>query len=319
MNEFESLPVELIAEILGELDITSLITVSYLSRRLHTIASDPSLNPWRRPILRNLRGHPDASYEPCLKHLSVRRNVPRHNWVEIISLARAEWLLYEATLPNLKESEWEEGFNRRFLPGWRKWKKELGTWKEAFIKCLVVELADVRIIALGVLNKPRGSTTLNYNARIFLHPPGVEKTETAETPPENNTSAGPSTVGDDSTHRSRRPADINQVYRNMMHPTPARSHDNYPFYTPGGEDRRWIGSGEFEEGGMQWVGGLMLTAQIIGPHTKEAFTDGPRLQDWDLVTGSNRGQYASLTWADLSAIAPWLDVTKIDGPGLGID
>ncbi len=62
-----------------------------------------------------------------------------------------------------------------------------------------------------------------------------------------------------------------------------------------------------------------LTAQIIGPHTKEAFTDGPRLQDWDLVTGSNRGQYASLTWADLSAIAPWLDVTKIDGPGLGID
>lgn len=47
MNGFESLPVELIAEILGELDLTSLILVSYLSRRLHAIASDPSLNPWK--------------------------------------------------------------------------------------------------------------------------------------------------------------------------------------------------------------------------------------------------------------------------------
>lgn len=40
---------------------------------------------------------------------------------------------------------------------------------------LVVELTDVRIIAFGVLNKPRGSTTANTNARILLHPPGVEK------------------------------------------------------------------------------------------------------------------------------------------------
>lgn len=39
---------------------------------------------------------------------------------------------------------------------------------------LVVELADVRIIAFGVLNKPRGSTTVNSNARLFLHPSGVE-------------------------------------------------------------------------------------------------------------------------------------------------
>lgn len=35
----------------------------------------------------------------------------------------------------------------------------------------------MRIIALGVLNKPRGTTTLNTNAKIFLHPPGVEKDE----------------------------------------------------------------------------------------------------------------------------------------------
>lgn len=60
-----------------------------------------------------------------------------------------------------------------------------------------------------------------------------------------------------------------------------------------------------------------LTAQLIGPRTKEQFTDGPRLQDLDLVNGHNRGQYASFTWADLAAIAPWLELTKkIDGPGL---
>ena len=40
---------------------------------------------------------------------------------------------------------------------------------------LVVELTDVRIIALGVLNKPRGPTSINTNARLFLHPPGIER------------------------------------------------------------------------------------------------------------------------------------------------
>ena len=127
---FESLPVELIADILSELDLESLIKSSYLSRRLHHIASDSSLNPWRRPILRNLRS---SSYEASLKHLSVRLTVPRQNWVEILSIARPSWLLHEATLPNLKAVEWEECFNRRFLPGWRKWKKD-SSWKEAFLK-----------------------------------------------------------------------------------------------------------------------------------------------------------------------------------------
>jgi hypothetical protein len=126
---FESLPVELIADILSELDLETLIKLSNLSRRLHFIASDSSLNPWRAPILRNLRSN---SYEACLKHLSVR-SIPRQNWVEILSIAPPAFLLFESTLPNLKASEWEECFKRRFLPGWRKWKKE-GGWKEAFLK-----------------------------------------------------------------------------------------------------------------------------------------------------------------------------------------
>lgn len=138
---FESLPVELIADILAELDLESLITLSYLSRRLHNIASDSSLNPWRRPILRTLRS---GQYEDSLKHLSVRSTVPRQNWVEILTLAFPSFILFDATLPNLKVSDWEECFKRRFLPGWRKWKKD-GTWKAVYLKsvlpCVGVHLA----------------------------------------------------------------------------------------------------------------------------------------------------------------------------------
>jgi hypothetical protein len=47
------------------------------------------------------------------------------------------------------------------------------------------------------------------------------------------------------------------MYRNMNHPLPARSHASYPFYTPSSEDKRWIVSGDLEEEGLQWVGGLM--------------------------------------------------------------
>lgn len=128
---FESLPVELIADILSRVDLASLITLSYLSRRLHSIVSDSSLNPWRGPILRNLY---DGAYEPSLKTLCVRFTVPRQNWIEILSIARPDFLLFEATLPNLKGCEWEECFRRRFLPGWLKWKKEGTQWKEAFMK-----------------------------------------------------------------------------------------------------------------------------------------------------------------------------------------
>lgn len=47
------------------------------------------------------------------------------------------------------------------------------------------------------------------------------------------------------------------TYTRLVHPLPALSHINYPFYTPGGEDKRWLGSGQVEEEGLRWVGGLM--------------------------------------------------------------
>jgi hypothetical protein len=101
-------------------------------------------------------------------------------------------------------------------------------------------LTDVRILALGVLNNPRGTFTVNKNARAFLHPPGVEMTS----------------VQVNSRERSR----SDYSYERLTHPFPASSHAEYPFYTPGGGDKRWLmsESGNLEEEGQQWVGGLML-------------------------------------------------------------
>lgn len=137
--KLEVLPGEIIAECLAELDVPSLITVSQLSRRLCAVASDSALNPWRRPILADLRSR---NYD-ALKHLSVRSSVPRHNWVEILTLAPPSFLLFDAPLPNLPAADWEEAFARRFLPSWRKWKKD-GSWKEAFMKCVHLSCARSR-------------------------------------------------------------------------------------------------------------------------------------------------------------------------------
>jgi hypothetical protein len=98
-------------------------------------------------------------------------------------------------------------------------------------------LVDVRILALGVLNNPRGSFTVNKNARAFLHPPGIEMTS----------------VQVNSGEKPRN----GYSYERLTHPLPAPSHTTYPFYTPGGGDKRWLMSGDLEEEDQQWVGGLM--------------------------------------------------------------
>jgi F-box-like len=101
----ETLPVELIAAILSQLDIISLKNVSTVSSRLRAVASDPLLNPWRAPILHELSLRiPDG-----LRSISVLSSVPRHNWLEILCYASPDFLLFQATLPNLTESQYEEG------------------------------------------------------------------------------------------------------------------------------------------------------------------------------------------------------------------
>ncbi|KAF8914200.1 hypothetical protein CPB84DRAFT_1840934 [Gymnopilus junonius] len=318
---FEHLPVDLIAEILGELDLESLIQMSYISKRFHLIASDTSLNPWRKPIMRNLRAN---SYGPALKHLSVRLTVPRQNWIDLLALAKPSFILFDATLPNLRAAEWEESFKRRFLPSWEKWKKET-SWKEAFFKVLhrvwhrsvtscttdeawtkyivlnrsgtaneletssrnfnpltifnemkyelrchspssshqfihrlqnnlshletrirlVLELSDVRILAFGVLVKPRSDFNVNPNAHLLLNPPGITPDSSdgyalSKMTAKINASGliddhgvyprSTSTVPSVLFKEYRNPS---AAYRRLTHPEPAPAHANYPFYTSG--------------------------------------------------------------------------------------
>ena len=109
----------------------------------------------------------------------------------------------------------------------------------------------MRILALGVLNNPRGAFTVNRNARAFLHPPGIEMTSGKCA---DDDSSSPGWEGKSRSHYQ---------YERLTHPLPALSHAAFPFYTPGGGDKRWLMSETVEEEGRQWVGGLM---SVYLPH-----------------------------------------------------
>ncbi|KAG2064274.1 hypothetical protein BDR04DRAFT_1130843 [Suillus decipiens] len=345
----ESLPVELIATILGNLDLESLVKVSNLSQRLRHVASDSTLNPWKRPIYQNLAS---GRYERTLYHLSLRLTVPRSNWIDILTLAPPGFILFESSLPNLKASEWEECFRKRFIPGWLKWKKD-NTWRMLYIKMLyrvwhrtyTTCTTDEAWTKYIVLNRNGSVNELESSSRGFS-PMAIF----AEMQFQSNLSHLPPTIRVVATftdvrviaigvlHMPRSPLIVNHnacallhppgieitdthgvnlkgsshFYSKLTHPLPAESHRNYPLYTPGGGDRRW---GSLEEEGKQWMGGLMIIVQLIRSRTIIGYE-----QDESEFAGS-WNQFASFTWHDLLTIAPWMKerVTKIiDGPGLGI-
>lgn len=159
----QTLPVEIIATILSLLDVGSLIEASSASKYLRLITSDPILNPWRAPILESLLcvGTPDGTYAEQLRHLSVLSTVPRSNWLEILSIATVQFLLFQATLPNLSDAEWHEAVRRRFLPSWQKWNRG-GRWRETFMKYVVEFICNARssvtptlqVIMEGVASSP---------------------------------------------------------------------------------------------------------------------------------------------------------------------
>lgn len=379
MATLESLPVELISDILSELDLETLVIASNLSTRLRSVTSDPALNPWRRPISRFLHAPSSENTEKdarCLVSLSVRQYVPRQNWIGILSMAEPSFILLSATIPHLNLSHWEECFRRRFLPSWVKWKKD-GSWREVYFLLLhrvwhrsrtfcsseeswtkyivlnrngsanelesaarsfsalaifdqlkiqanlaqyhtrarlVVNFADVRIIAIGVLRRTQHTYSINDNARSFLHPPGIERTFA-----EDKTSTIRREEYDTSGHHSLTDYRARSTYTRLAHPAPLLSHCQYPLYTPGGRDTRWIGDGADEEEGMYWVGPLMVTAQITGGIEDSVDNDLP-LRDLDLLIGPGHNRFASFVFQDFLSIAPWMEdrITKfIQGPGLG--
>ncbi|KAF8307241.1 hypothetical protein DL93DRAFT_2143384 [Clavulina sp. PMI_390] len=404
----DTLPVELIASILSELDIPSLRAASETSAYLRAVASDPLLNPWRSPILRALipPTHHSAlvqdsltnSLEP-LKTLSVLSTVPRHNWLEILCFAPPEFILFDATLPNLSEQQWEAAFFRRFLPSWARIRKNK-SWRSAFLKMLfsvqhrlttncttseawtnyiminrsgvtnsaaassrqfnpqaifntfkasaglthlptsvriLVRLADVRIFLFGIQHR-KSQFLRNHIAEELLYPPGVH-------PPEPST-----------------PLPL------MRHPTPHPAHTFYPNFTPaveprvawmnGSSDWRWfktkfddrvygdrvedgppvLGSSEQEgdeDEELVWIGPALLVAQLFptamtdhhpsqSPDPNTPLELNPATFENNFLAGTNQpsGRWANIDWADLWALAPWLESRierRVDGLGLGIE
>jgi hypothetical protein len=139
----------------------------------------------------------------------------------------------------------------------------------------VVEFADVRVLAFGVLNKA-GTMFLNSNAHEFLHPVGIDRYDQLDANsnsrmphglPKQNRDPGmapnPSRTLFQALSRSLTYVGVIEFrsmfpnYARLTHPIPSLSHSDYPFHTPGGRDKRWVGSAESEEEGLQWVGGLM--------------------------------------------------------------
>jgi hypothetical protein len=131
----EGLPAELVADILSYLEVQDLFRLTTTSRTLRVVLADANLNPWRAPLLRLL----DLQTSPSiLANISDFRHVfPDANWTIILSRSDPRFLLYQCVLPRLTDSKWQVAFEARFLPSWKKWKKENMTWREAFLRLVL--------------------------------------------------------------------------------------------------------------------------------------------------------------------------------------
>lgn len=176
----ETLPVELITGILEHLDIAALRACSEVCPYLRDAVS----NSWRHPIIRALLRH---DLEP-LKNLGELGSVPRHIWIDILCYASPDFLLFQATLPNIFEDDYQRAFFRRFPPSWSKIRKN-GSWRSAFHKYLsflwsLVELfVTKRILRMLYSVHHRLSTncttTEAWSNYIIIHRTGVANSTTS--------------------------------------------------------------------------------------------------------------------------------------------
>lgn len=130
----------------------------------------------------------------------------------------------------------------------------------------MVELADVRILALGVLHDPPSPIYVNTNAQVLLRPPETDFGD----------SILPMDTGMDNSVlfvivaevflTARGAGDPLRVkLRPMSHPLPTPPFRNYPLFTPGREDRRWLGPGGLPND-KAWLGGLMYVVPLTSLH-----------------------------------------------------
>jgi len=176
---------------------------------------------------------------------------------------------------------------------------------------VVLQLADVRVLALGILDTTQTSMYINDNAKRFLHPPDIDGlTGEWYHSLDGNETYDSTSLAKFSRHSNRR---LGSNYVPLKNPDPDFSFRRYPFLTEGDADRRWTHLDSVGEGEKRWIGSLLITAQLVVPGDRRssglehAHTTSPR--------------YVSFTWEDFRAIAPWMKyyVSKyIDGEGLGL-
>ncbi|KAJ9095308.1 hypothetical protein QFC21_005674 [Naganishia friedmannii] len=145
----ETLPLELISQILTYLPLNSLLPLSTLSRTLLFISSDPTVTPFPASITQELDAGPPYSRE--LEVLGTYSHIPRSCFIQILVRASPEWVLDSMVIPGgITTSEWRECFERRFLPSWKRYKfrnhhhhvtpspdgKGDHTWRATFLRVL---------------------------------------------------------------------------------------------------------------------------------------------------------------------------------------
>jgi len=140
--------------------------------------------------------------------------------------------------------------------------------------------------------------------------------------------------------RTNHTQDGHHEHNPLRYPTPHPTHASYPNHTPGGRDWRWQKGGDVvrlsligeqetvfvhpSDDDRVWVGPMLIAAQLYPNYVQAQnvsdVTDSQSFENDILYTQTSR--WASFGWADLWAIAPWLEerITKrIEGEGLGID
>lgn len=55
-------------------------------------------------------------------------------FIDILVRAKPRWILERLEMGHWRESIWEQAFERRFLPGWKAFKKEDDTWRAIFLR-----------------------------------------------------------------------------------------------------------------------------------------------------------------------------------------
>ncbi|KAJ9112667.1 hypothetical protein QFC22_006169 [Naganishia vaughanmartiniae] len=139
----ETLPLELISQILSYLPLSSLLPLSTLSRTFQFISSDPTVTPFPTAIAREIDLGPPYTRE--LEVLGTYSHIPRGAFIQVLVRAAPEWVLDNMVIPvGMTTLEWRECFEQRFLPSWKRFKFRNHTsssngehsWRAAFLRVL---------------------------------------------------------------------------------------------------------------------------------------------------------------------------------------